>query len=297
MPRVVRIGVRSTLACLLPLLLLGACRARLGGVLPEATLPAGTVTVPAEAPAAAPTPAVPVPVLGDGAAPGDKRGPGGFVPRGAARNFYAASGGQLWYYLNAYYWAPSTAPSDDLWILTEVVEAFQDLKRWPDGRAVAGPEPKITVEYWEVGRTGRSVRLDNHKDFCLLADAYTAGAIHVRVTLTLGRLRVRDARGRWRRSPQAYVLESKNYAGGGGIGADATRFVPLASEAVTVWGYRVPWDTHPQRLTRSSWQDLELPAWELLERRPPPLVVVPEPDPALTPSPAAVDRPAPAPVR
>ena len=268
--RAVWILVRATIPCLVAALCLCACRV---------PLDASRSDVPELAPDATPQVSA---VLGVGAAPGTKDGPGGFVPRGAARNFYAAAGGRLWYYVNCYYWAPESAPVDDLWIKAEVVEAFRDLRRWPDGAAAASPEPKVTVEYWKVGSTRRAVRLDNHKDFCLLSDRYTAGAIEVEVTLTLGRLAVRDARDRWGPAREAYVLVSRNYSGGGGIGADHARFVPLQQEAVTVWGYRVPWSTHPQRLTRSSWGRLELPAWSLNERRPPPIVRAREP--VVTPS-------------
>ena len=215
--------------------------------------------------------------LGPGAAPGNERGPGGFVPRGSARNFYAGAGGRLWYYTNHYYWVHPPLPIDDLWIKGEVVEEFQDLRRWPDGEIVAGPEPKTTVEYWRVGTNGRSVRLDNHKDYCLLSDDYTAGAIAVRVTLTLGRLVVENIKGEWRAPEDAYVLESRNYSGGGGIGADQARFEPLASEAVTVWAYEIPWSTHPQRMTRSRWKRLTLPSWRLVERRRPPRSATPTP--------------------
>ena len=266
--------MRSIVYSLAGVLLLGACRVPLADWLPERASPDERVAVSVTVPA--------TPVLGDGAAPGDKDGPGGFVPRGSRRSFYTASGGRLWYYVNNYYWVSESAPLEDLWIKGEVVEEFQDLRRWPDGARVDGPEPKRTVEYWRVGSTRRSVRLDNHKDFCLLSDAYTAGAIEVRVTLTLGRLVVRDTRDRWGPAREAYVLESRNYSGGGGIGADHARFAPLPYEAVTVWGYRIPWSTHPQRLTRSGWQRLELPAWSLLERRPP--SHVPTRDPVITPS-------------
>jgi len=215
--------------------------------------------------------------LGEGAAPGDARGPGGFVPRGALKNFYSAGGGRLWYYMNNYYWVSSTAPEDDLWIKAEVIEEFQDLRTWPDGTAATAPPPKVTVEYWEVGPNRRSVRLDSHKDFCLLSDQYTAGAIAVQVTLTLGRLRVRAGDEGWEQPKEAYVLESRNYSKRDGIGADRARFDPLSTEDVTVWAYRVPWSTHPQRVTRSSWRRLELPTWELLERRFPPGTAVPVP--------------------
>ncbi len=245
---------------LVAVLLLGACRA---------SLPAPVEGAPTSP---GPEEAGPVPLAapGDGAAPGNADGPGGFVPRGSARNFYAGAGGRLWYYMNNYYWAPASAPLDDLWIKAVVVETFTDLRRWPDGLEVPPPAPKITNEYWRVGPGRRSVRLDNHKDYCLLSDRYTAGAITVQVTLTLGHLRVRDDHERWGGPKEAYVLESRNYADRDGIGADHAHFEPLRGEPVTVWGYRVPWSVHPQRLTRSSWQDLELPDWSLLERRAPP---------------------------
>jgi len=264
--------VRPSIAGLAVCLLLGACRVPLPtGEGTTAPVEGETRTVAREVAQA----------LGEGAAPGNKDGPGGFVPRGTMRNFYAGAGGRLWYYMNNYYWAPPTACLASLWIKAEVVEEFRDLRRWPDGRSVPGPEPKRTVEYWEVGRTRRSIRLDNHKDYCLLSDQYTAGAVVIRVTLTLGHVQVRDAKGRWGYPREAYVLESRNYSGGGGIGAENARFDALQGEAVTVWGYEVPWSTHPQRLTRSTWQDLELPEWSLLERRPPP---PPPPRPRRRPS-------------
>jgi hypothetical protein len=127
--------------------------------------------------------------------------------------------------------------------------------------------------------------LDSHKDFCLLSDEYTAGAISVEVTLTLGRLEVRQDEGPWERPREAYVLESRNYSGGGGIGPERARFEALPTEAVTVWGYSVPWSTHPQRVTRSNWRRLALPAWRLIDRRPPPGVGIHPPvtGPAVTP--------------
>jgi hypothetical protein len=250
---------------LLPLLLLAACRGpRLGGeasVAPEST--------------ASSAPAAPAGLVEGGAAPGGERGPGGFVPRGSMRSFYAGAGGRLWYYLNNYYWVPAGASRDDLWsrdlwIRAEVAETFTDLRRWPDGAAAPPTTPKTTVEYWKVGPGGRSVRLDNHKDYCLLSDGYTAGAIEVRVTLTLGRVHVRDEAGRWGDSKENYVLESRNYREREpGIGAERTRFAPLAGEPVNVWGYRIPWSTHPERLTRSTWLELPLPTWRLLEQRRP----------------------------
>jgi hypothetical protein len=141
---------------------------------------------------------------------------------------------------------------------------------------VPAPEPKRTLEYWRVGATGRSVRLDNHKDYVRLEDAWCDGAVEIRVTLTLGRLSVRDAPSKeWRRSTEAYVLERRNYRGPGerddrGIGPERTRFVPLAREPVNVWGYEIPWSTHPSPLTRSDWLSLVLPTWTKVETRPPP---------------------------
>ncbi len=269
--------MRSLLTCLLALLLLGACRTSLRDALPGARS-----SKPALRRVVAATSEAPGPRLGPGAAPGNTKGPGGFVPRGSRRNFYTAAGGRLWYYLNNYYWAPPTLPREDLWIHAEVVEEIRELRRWPDGRAVAGPAPKVTVEYWEVGHKGRSVRLDSHKDFCLLSDEMSAGAITVEVTLTLGRLRVRGERGAWVRPSEAYVLESRNYSGGGGIGADEARFEPLLTEAVTVWRYRIPWSSHPQRLTRSNWRSLKVPRWELVARRP--HAQVPVRPPVVTPA-------------
>ena len=196
--QVVWIFVKPLIASLtgVLVLVLAACRVPIPGVLPAAS-PASEIVSEAPSPAAAP--------LGNGASPGDAKGPGGFVPRGSARNFYAGAGGRLWYYMNSYYWVSSTAPREDLWIKCEVVEQFRDLRQWPDGAPVEGPEPKVTVEYWEVGPTGRSVRLDNHKDYCLLADKYTAGVITVKVTLTLGHLKVKDKRARWGAAEKAYV--------------------------------------------------------------------------------------------
>jgi hypothetical protein len=219
-----------------------------------------------------------------GVSPGGKDGPGGFVPRGSQRSFYAGAGGRLWYYLNHYYWLPKalleTHASDPLWIKADVTEQFVNLTCWPDGKAAPDSKPKTTVEYWAVGPSGRTIWLDNHKDYCLLEHQYTAGAINVELTLTIGRLEVRDERGEWGVPSKPYILEARNYRKDG-IGAERTRFVPLRTAAVTVWGYRVPWDVHPQRLTRSNWQDLELPTWELREQRlPEPL---PAPGPVVTP--------------
>ncbi len=278
--------MRSRLALLAAALLLGACHS------PISDLIGDVPGEPAEAPSsdAQPTesptgsslvqPAeVPAPIdlatLGTGAAPGNAKGPGNFVGRGSARNFYTGRGGRLWFYMNNYYWVSETAPLEKLWIKADVIEEWQDLRKWPKGNFVPGPEPKVTSEYWMVGPTRRSVRIDNHKDYCLLSDGYTAGSISVKVTLTLGHLKVKDKRGRWVESRNGYILESRNYSGGGGLGSENARFVPLRTEAVTTWAYKVPFSTHPQRLTRSSWQDTKLPTWALEKRSAPPGAVRP----------------------
>ena len=59
--------------------------------------------------------------------------------------------------------------------------AFRDLKKWPDATPVAPTEPKVTIEYWEVGATGRTTRIDNHKDFWNVEDDWCAGAVVVDV--------------------------------------------------------------------------------------------------------------------
>lgn len=260
--------MKAALASLAVLILLAACRLSL-----DARMPARPEGEAAGTETASPPPSTArIPGIGPGARPGDRTGPGGFQARGTLRSFYVGRGGRLWYYMNCYYWVTDSAleAEEDLWLKAEVVEQFTDLKTWPDGDEVMGPRPKVTLEYWEMTKTGRSVRLDNHRDFFLLDDMYSAGAIEVEVTLTLGRLEVRDKRGRWGRSKKAYVLVSRNYSGGGGIGDENTRFVPLETEAVTVWTYRVPWDVFPQRLTRSAWQAMKPPTWTFAERRPPP---------------------------
>ena len=220
------------------------------------------------------------PILGAGAAPGNAKGPGGFVPRGKLRNFYAGPGGRLWYYMNNYYWVSDTAPLDKLWLKAEVTERFEGLRRWPDGNAVDGPEPKVTIEYWEVSPSGRTVWVDNHRDYVLLSDHYTAGAIVVDVRLTLGHVQARGSRG-WSDPEEPYLLESRNYGKGRGVGTAAVRFRPLRGESVNTWQYRVPWDTHPQRLTRSNWKRLPLPSWRFVDRKPPPAA---EQEPVVTPS-------------
>jgi hypothetical protein len=228
-----------------------------------------------------------------GAAPGNAQGPGGFVPRGSSlRTFYVGDAARLWYYLNLHYWAPEGAPLDGLWIRAEVRAEFRDLLRWPGRAPLASPPTKTTVEYWRVSPTGRSVRLDNHKDYWTLEPATCAGAVHVEVTLTLGHVQVRDTRGRWDVPEPSYVLESRNYADDRGLGAERTRFTPLADWPVDTWGYRVPWDTGASPLTRSAWQDLTLPTWTLRERRAPAAASSDpaEPGPVITPG----DEPVPA---
>ncbi len=242
-------------------LALGACRARLADVMPD-QLDAGAGST-----SAAPKPKAAT--YGPGAQPGGATKPGGFVPRGSMRNFYAGARGRLWYYMNNYYWVPPKSPPRGLWIKADVIEKFSDLRTWPDGKAVTGPAPKTTVEYWEVGKSGRTVWVDNHKDFLLLADHYTAGAISVDVTLTLGRLMVKNKKEHWAYPEEPYILEDRNYRKDRGIGAARTRFEPLATEAITVWSYTVPWNTHPQRLTRSNWKRMKLPSWKLVARTPP----------------------------
>lgn len=216
---------------------------------------------------------------GAGAAPVDERGPGRFVDRKEARTFYAAGGGRLWYYLNLYYWAPEGVDTTDLWIKAVVTERFEELARWPDAAPVDPPPPKTTVEYWEVGATGRSMAIDNHKDFWLQSSDWCTGAIDVTMTLELGRVRIRDAKGAWIRPRAHYVLDRRDYGKGGGLAEGDARFEALAREPVTVWGYRIPWSSAPGKPTRSTWEKLDLPRLELRERR-----VVPRPDasPVLT---------------
>lgn len=264
-------GMRVAILSLAGVLLLVACR------VPLKQQPTKDAPVPDEivhplAPGS--------PVLGLGAAPGNAKAPGRFVARGAARSFYAGPAGRLWYYMNSYYWVSSTAPREGLWIQAKVVETFRDLRTWPDGKSAKPPEPKVTVEYWEVAPSGRTVWVDNHKDYVRLADQYTAGAIEVEVTLALGAVSVKDRRGAWEKPQEPYVLESRNYRKDRGLGTDHVRFKPLQDEAVTVWRYAIPWDTHPQKLTRSNWKRLTTPSWRLAERRPPPK----GPAPVVTPT-------------
>ncbi len=149
-----------------------------------------------------------------GVAPGDEKGPGGFVKRRPELNeetFYAASGGQLWYYLNLFTWVPEDLDPKGLWIREEVVETFSDLKKWPDGTDAKGPPAKTTVEYWKVGSPRRTVTIDNHKDFWLEAENWNAGKITVTMTLSLGCLSRHGADGSWAEPKEAYLLESRTY--------------------------------------------------------------------------------------
>jgi hypothetical protein len=234
-----------------------------------------------------------------GAVPGGADGPGGFVPRGSARSFYAGAGGRLWYYLNNYWWVASeTAGSprdDELWIRAEVRADFRALERWPERTPLASPPTKLTVEYWRVGPGGRSVRLDNHKDYWQLDPKTCAGVVEVEVTLTLGRLRLVGARGELVPPEDAWVLEHADYGDERGVGAARTRFTALADRPTTVWGYRIPWSTWPSPLTRSAWQDLDLPAWRLCSVTEPPDAApgaTPPTGPVVTPGDSA---PSPAP--
>ena len=157
----------------------------------------GDGAAPAPSSAGPASPAEQARLAARGAAPGGTDGPGGFVARGSARNFYAGAGGRLWYYLNNYYWVPADLEASGVWIRAEVRADFNDLLRWPDRGALRSPPTKTTVEYWAVGPGQRSVRLDNHKDYWLLDPKTCAGSARVEVTLTLGRLHVRDEQGAW----------------------------------------------------------------------------------------------------
>lgn len=209
--------------------------------------------------------------IGQGAAPGDERGPGGFVPRREARSFYSGSGGQLWYYLNLYYWASDHVGAKDLWIKAEVVETFKDLKRWPDASAAVAPQPKTTVEYWQVGASGRAIAIDNHKDFWLAADNLCAGTIDVTITLQLGRFQVKTRDGTWGKPRVPYVLDRKDYGKEAGLGRGNGTFDPLDGEPINVWGYTIVWATCPARFVRSNWEEMSVPEIRLIRR------VVPEP--------------------
>jgi len=239
----------------------------------------------------APAPATPAEqarLAARGAVPGGTDGPGGFVARGSARNFYVGRGGRLWYYLNNYHWAPVDLEAHGVWIRAELRADFIDLVRWPDRGALTSPPTKTTVEYWAVGPGNRSVRLDNHKDYWLLDPKTCAGSARVEVTLTLGRLQVRDAQGAWAVPSEGYVLESRNYLTDEppGIGAESARFEPLDDRPTTTWGYAIPWSTGTSPLTRSAWQDLQIPAWRLLDaRQDPPSPSAAAPQPLVPPSP------------
>lgn len=295
-PRRVSLRARGALGLLLAVGGLCGCRC------PRLTVDAGGATVaPAPLPSGPASAAERARLAARGAAPGGTDGPGGFVARGSARNFYAGAGGRLWYYLNNYYWVPADLEASGVWIRAAVRADFQDLLRWPDRGALRSPPTKTTVEYWAVGPGQRSVRLDNHKDYWLLDPKTCAGCARVEVTLTLGRLHVRDEQGAWAAPTEGYVLESRNYRDDHppGIGAERARFEPLADRPTTTWAYTLPWATGTSPLTRSTWQDLEVPVWRLLDvrqdlapsssERPPLLAPVP---PVVTPSePSPADGP------
>ena len=213
----------------------------------------------------------PTPAIGRGAVPGDEHGPGGFVPRKEARSFYSGSGGQLWYYLNLYYWAPERAGMQDLWIKATVVASLKDLKRWPDSASVAAPASKTTVEYWQVGASGRAMSIDNHKDFWLAAENWCAGAIDVTMTLQLGRFQVKGPTGAWGKPRVPYVLDRRDYGTDAGLPEGSGRFEPLEREPINVWGYTIPWSTCPGRFVRSNWEGLRVPEIKLIRTQ------VPEP--------------------
>jgi hypothetical protein len=201
-----------------------------------------------------------------GASPGNERGALGFVPRREARSFYSGSGGQYWYYLNLYYWAPVPSGGKDLWIKAEVVAARKDLRRWPDGAPVSTPPAKTTVEYWQVGATGRAMAIDNHKDFWLASENCCAGAIDVTMTLTLGRFQVRGPGGAWSKPRVPYVLDHRDYGTDAGLRPGDGKFDPLEGEPVNVWGYTIAWSACPARFVRSNWEGLAVPEIRLVKR-------------------------------
>jgi hypothetical protein len=217
---------------------------------------------------------------GGGAAPGDEKGPGRFVDRSPEKSFYAASGGQLWWYLNLYKWAPQGVDLADLWIQEEVVEELEELRRWPDSTPVEAPPKKTTLESWEVGPTGRTKAVDNHKDSWLLAENWCAGAVRVSMTLRLGRLRVRGDDGVWTRSRTPYVLHRRDYGPGAREGRPWS-FEALATEPATVWEYRIAWSACPHRFVRSNWEALDVPALRFLRAEP---LVADRPAPVVTES-------------
>lgn len=226
-----------------------------------------------------------------GARPGDEKGPGGFVKRKVEHDeltFYTANGGRLWYYLNLFYWVPEGTVTDGLWIREEVVETFEDLKRWPDNAAAPSPEPKRTVEYWKVGPTGRTIEIDNHKDFWLESEGWNAGRIVVTMTVRLGRLTERGKDGTWTEPKAPYVAESKSYRflpGGARTprGVENLRFEDRKDEPENVWRYEIPWDGAPGRFTKSQWKALPVPEIRLVRSAPVvPKDPVPEKPPVTT---------------
>lgn len=221
-----------------------------------------------------------------GASPGDERGPGRFASRGEEKSFYAAAGGQRWYYLNLYYWAPTGTSSakdtdtKDLWIREKVVEEYRGLRHWPDGKSVEAPPPKTTLECWQVGASSRTITIDNHKDFWKASDAWCAGEIHVTMTLQLGRLQVRDGKGAWSKPRAPYVLLRRDYGEDAGLAEGDAKFVPLEEEPVTVWEYSIPWSAYPGKVSRSTWDGMRVPELVLVRRFRAPLAV---PAPVTTP--------------
>jgi hypothetical protein len=197
-----------------------------------------------------------------------------------AETFYAASGGQLWWYLNLYYWVEKATlearGTEDLWIREEVVETVSDLRRWPKGEPVPPPEPKTTLEYWKVGASGRTITIDNHKDFWLEASDLSSGRIRVTMTLTVGRLSEHGKDGRWRAPAAPYVLERRNY-GPKTKPPAPLRFEPMPTEPVNTWAYAIAWDAFPAKFTKSNWIGLPVPRIALEKSETPP-----RPAPAVT---------------
>jgi hypothetical protein len=86
------------------------------------------------------------------------------------------------------------------------------------------------------------------------------------MTLELGRAEVRDPSGEWVRPRAPYVLDEKNYGPGPRRGKKPSGFERLSGEPVTVWTYRIPWSSAPNRLVRSVWEDLRVPPLEFVRR-------------------------------
>ena len=164
---------------------------------------------------------------------------------------------------------PDDLDRTDLWIRAQVVATFRDLRRWPDSAPVEPPPPKVTVEYWRVGPSGRTVVIDNHKDFWSVDDDWCGGAVGVEMTLQLGHVRVRDGRGAWARPTLAYVLDRRSYEPKAGLGSRNIAFAPLPREPVNVWRYDLPWSACPGRFLRSNWAEMRVPDLRLSSSRPP----------------------------